>query len=388
MLRQQIGEFADYAAGIQRLQIALREAAGSEAEFERALEGARRGVERLNVPQEVATRSMTRLTAAVKGAGGTVNDAILVFNNVTAAIKGTGGSAQDIDGAMTALVQVFSKGKVSAEELSGQLGERLAGAVTRFADANNMSLQELQDALKKGEVGLEELMNFIIKLGDDFNGVGEKIAKSSQDAGARLQIAFNDMKIEVGTALQPIGAQFQDAFAEFVSDIAPTLVSVLPAIGQALLVVSNNVDVLAASLVGLGLVVVVNKLVAIHAGVGILSTNIAALNGLIAGTAKAIGFVTAALATNPFTVAAVAAAALGVAVFKANKNIEDFNDLIKDAPVDTLKGKIKDLKEEVAKTEMALLRMGVASQITLQGETRGSIGQSVLNEKLRTLEAN
>ncbi len=50
-----------------------------------------------------------------------------MFRNVTAAIKGTGGSAQDVEGAITAMVQVFSKGKVSAEELSGQLGERLAG---------------------------------------------------------------------------------------------------------------------------------------------------------------------------------------------------------------------------------------------------------------------
>ena len=56
MLRQQIGEFAEYAAGIQKLEIALREAAGSEEEFAKAVAGARRGVEELNVPQEVATR--------------------------------------------------------------------------------------------------------------------------------------------------------------------------------------------------------------------------------------------------------------------------------------------------------------------------------------------
>ena len=39
------------------------------------------------------------------------------------------------------------KGKVSAEELSGQLGERLPGAVTKFAEANDMTLPQLQESI-------------------------------------------------------------------------------------------------------------------------------------------------------------------------------------------------------------------------------------------------
>ena len=318
MLRQQIGEFAEYAAGIQKLEIALREAAGSEEEFAKAVAGARRGVEELNVPQEVATRSMTRLTAAVKGAGGSVSDAALVFNNVTAAIKGTGGSAQDVDGAITALVQVFSKGKVSAEELSGQLGERLAGAVTRFADANNLSLQGLQDALKKGEVGLDELMQFIVKLGEDFSGVGRKISKSSQDAGARLQIAFNDMKIEVGSALQPIGAEFQNAFAGFITDITPALLSALPAIGNVALLAANNLDILAAAAATVGAALVAVKWAAITEALAAMLVKITA----IVASVKAL---TLALATNPFFLIAAGAAAAAVAIGRAVTQNDRFN---------------------------------------------------------------
>ena len=48
------------------------------------------------------------------------------------------------------MVQTFSKGKVSAEELSGQLGEHYQHAVTKFAEANNMTLPELQQMLKNG----------------------------------------------------------------------------------------------------------------------------------------------------------------------------------------------------------------------------------------------
>lgn len=224
MFRQSLAAAADYAAGLQKMQIALRNAAGSQIEFDRAMAAANAATRELNVPQEVAIQGMTKLTAAVKGAGGQVNDAEVVFRNITAAIKGTGGSAQDVDSAITAMVQVFSKGKVSAEELSGQLGERLPGAVTKFAKANQMELPELQKALEQGQVGLNELMKFVVSLGDEYANVAKQIADSSQDAGARLTVAYNEMRIGVGSALQPLGALLQGAFASFIEKITPALI--------------------------------------------------------------------------------------------------------------------------------------------------------------------
>lgn len=224
MFRQSLAAAADYAAGLQKMQIALRNAAGSQIEFDRAMAAANAATRELNVPQEVAIQGMTKLTAAVKGAGGQVSDAEVVFKNVTSAIKATGGSAQDVDSAITAMVQVFSKGKVSAEELSGQLGERLPGAVTKFAKANQMELPELQKALEQGQVGLNELMKFVVSLGDEYANVAKQIADSSQDAGARLTVAYNEMRIGVGSALQPLGALLQDAFASFIEKITPALI--------------------------------------------------------------------------------------------------------------------------------------------------------------------
>jgi tape measure domain-containing protein len=240
MLRQQLGGFADYAAQIQKMEIALKNAAGSQDQFNQAVAAANFAVRNLNVPQDVAIQGMTRLTAAVIGAKGQVSDAELVFKNVTSAIKATGGSAEDVDGAITAMVQVFSKGKVSAEELSGQLGERLPGAVTKFAEANKMTLPELQKALEQGQVGLNELMNFIVQLGDEYSGVAQQIAGSSQDAGARLTVAFNDMRIAIGETLQPVGAQFQEAFAEFITDITPALVAAAKAVGEGIKFITDN----------------------------------------------------------------------------------------------------------------------------------------------------
>ena len=119
-MRRQLGEFADYAAEIKRLEIALEgitevqdDAVASQANYSRAVAAAADVTRDLNVPQEVAIRGITRLTAAVKGAGGGVADAELAFKNITSAISATGGGAEQVQGAVTALVQIFSKGKVS-----------------------------------------------------------------------------------------------------------------------------------------------------------------------------------------------------------------------------------------------------------------------------------
>ena len=170
---------------------------------------------------------MTRLAAAVTGAGGTVEHAAIAFHNVTAAIKGTAGSGEDVKSAITAMVQIFSKGRVSAEELSGQLGERFPGAVTKFQEANSdiyKSTADLQDALKKGEVGLKQLWEFVMLLGDEYTDTAAKIGASDEEAGARAVVQMNALRIHLGQLLKPIGAQFQVIQAQILEDIIPAIV--------------------------------------------------------------------------------------------------------------------------------------------------------------------
>jgi hypothetical protein len=99
----------------------------------------------------------------------------------------------------------------------------LPGAVTKFAEANNMTLPELQKSLKAGTVGLDELMKFIISLGPEYEETARAIANSSADAGARSAVAFQEVRRQVGEALQPIGAQLQQAFGKFALDILPAI---------------------------------------------------------------------------------------------------------------------------------------------------------------------
>lgn len=227
MGRQQLGLITTYAADISKLEIALKGVTKTQEEYQRALAASASVTRDFNVPQLEATRGMTQLSAAVIGAGGKVADAEVVFRNVTAAIKASGGTSEDAQGALTALGQVFSKGKVSAEELQGQLGERLPGAVTMFAKATGRTLPQLQKDLEQGVVGLADLMKFITSdqgLGQ-FEQRAKSVAQSSAEAGARLTTTWNDTKRAIGEALLPLGSELQDAFAGFLRDATPALVA-------------------------------------------------------------------------------------------------------------------------------------------------------------------
>ncbi len=210
---------AKYASEIQKLEIALMGVTKDQATFEKGLSIIAETSRRLNVPIAASTKQFTTLSASVLGSGGTIEDARKVFVGVSEAIKATGGNAEDVQSAIRAMSQIFGKGKVSAEELQGQLGERLAGAVVKFAEANGSSLQKLQKDLRDGTVGLDQVIKFAEKLNIDFGKTAEEVANSSADAGQRLQVQMDNFKLVIGRAVLPIGAAFQGMMSDIVLGI-------------------------------------------------------------------------------------------------------------------------------------------------------------------------
>ena len=215
-VRQQLGGTATYAAEIAKQRLALQLVTKEAGEYQRALAFVDDTSRKFAIPQEVITRQFTKLTASVKGAGGSVADAEKAFLGVAAGIRGTGGGLQDLDSALTATSQVFSKGKVSAEELRQQIGERLPGAFTLFAESMGMTPQELDKALEKGQVSLQDFQGFAEKLFADYGEAAKVIASGPEAAGDRLQTALSRLSESVGDLLRPIGAAFQTEFAKIV----------------------------------------------------------------------------------------------------------------------------------------------------------------------------
>jgi tape measure domain-containing protein len=218
-IRQALGATAEYSANLDKLRIALKGVTTSSEEYQQGLSFVQESTERFAIPQEILTRQFTKLQASVQGAGGNLDDTKTAFNGIVAAVRATGGSLSDVDAALTATAQVFSKGKVSAEELRQQIGERLPGAFTLFAESMGLTPAELDKALEQGKVSLQDFQGFAKAIFDRYGKNAEAIAKSPKAAGDQLQVELQKLQESVGRLLQPIGAFFQEIFGSIVRDI-------------------------------------------------------------------------------------------------------------------------------------------------------------------------
>lgn len=212
-VRQALAAAADYSAELEKQRIALRQVAGSTDGYRESLSFIQQVSKDFAIPQDILIKNFTRLSASVLGAGGNVKDAKDAFIGITAGIRGTGGSLENLDAALLATSQVFSKGKVSAEELRGQIGERLPGAFTLFASAIGKTPQQLDKALKDGSVSLNDFETFSKALFTRYGEAAKIIASSPESAGNRLETTLKSLQESIGTLLLPIGAAFQNTFS-------------------------------------------------------------------------------------------------------------------------------------------------------------------------------
>jgi len=218
MLRQAVGATATYAAELEKQRTALRQVIGSQEGYNESLKFVSQTSKELAIPQDIVLKNFTRLSASVIGAGGNVKDAEQAFKGISAGILGTGGSLENLDAALLATSQVFSKGKVSAEELRGQIGERLPGAFTLFAESMKKTPQELDKALQEGKVTLTDFQTFTKALFERYGEAAKIIASSPENAGNRLKTTMANLSESIGTLLKPIGAAFQNTFS-YVAEI-------------------------------------------------------------------------------------------------------------------------------------------------------------------------
>jgi len=139
-------------------------------------------------------------------AGTSLQDTEKIFNSVSVAAAAMKLSADQTDGAFKALEQMMSKGTVQAEELRGQLGERLPGAFSLAAKAMGVSTMELGKMMEKGELLASDLLP---KLADELNNKfasgAVKASNSIQASYNRLGNVFTDFKGIVLNVLDNLG---------------------------------------------------------------------------------------------------------------------------------------------------------------------------------------
>ena len=212
------------AAETQKFQQALRGITFGD-DYVAALESVDRLSESFQQDLGETTKQFTKLTAAATANGLSIKETEDIYKGLAAANVALGGDNERLQGILLATGQVLSKGKVQAEELRGQIGERLPGAFALFAEAIGKTPKELDQALNDGAVTVEDFLTFTEKLFKRFGKNAEEIVNGPALAGQRLEKALGDLQRNVGTLLAPIGAAFQNVFTEIVKAINSAIIA-------------------------------------------------------------------------------------------------------------------------------------------------------------------
>lgn len=99
-----------------------------------------------------------QLTGATKGTAIEGQKTRDIFTSVSRAMSALGKSTAETENALRAVSQIASKGTVSMEELRGQLGEALPGALKAAADGMGVTTQELIKMVESGGVLAKDLL--------------------------------------------------------------------------------------------------------------------------------------------------------------------------------------------------------------------------------------
>lgn len=183
---------------MQRLDTSLRAVSTSTADYNNAQALLLGTSNRLGVSYEALAQSYKGIKAATNGTVLEGKAIEKIFLSVVKASATLQLSAEDTKGALLALQQMISKGTVSAEELRGQLGERIPGAFRLFAEAAGVSEEKLGDMLKQGEIAATDIL--------------PKFAEKLETAfGAQAQANLNTM----GGSMQRLKDQTALLVAEF-----------------------------------------------------------------------------------------------------------------------------------------------------------------------------
>lgn len=117
------------------------------------------------------------------------------------AVSAIGGGADELNGIATALFQISTKGKLSAEEMN-QLAERGIPAWAILAEQQGKSIQEMMKLSEQGKLFADEVLPQLLEgLGERFGGAMEKQSKTYRGMMDTLR---NETKMFAGTLTESL----------------------------------------------------------------------------------------------------------------------------------------------------------------------------------------
>jgi tape measure domain-containing protein len=187
-------EVFDTTVRLDSLNSALKAVSKTEAEYAINQRFLLETSERLGLNILDLTQSYKLFYAASTLSGLSAEETRKIFNSVAESAATLKLSTADTQGVLLAFSQILGKGKVQAEELRGQIGERVPGAFSIAAKSIGRTEQELNKMLETGQVIAKDFLpKFAAELEKTFGTQGQEPVQGLQASINRLSNTFTSL---------------------------------------------------------------------------------------------------------------------------------------------------------------------------------------------------
>lgn len=191
-------EFINANTQLETLRRSLTIITGSTDEAARRIDFLREVADRTGQAVGQIADTYVKFTAATSAANVPLKTAEGVFTSITNAAGVLGLSTQRTQLILEALTQTVNKGKVSLEELQGQLGESLPGALAITAKGLNITTADLVKLVENGQLLTEDFLPALQR------GLNQTFGDGSKQIDGFIA-DWNRLKNTVTLAAQTIG---------------------------------------------------------------------------------------------------------------------------------------------------------------------------------------
>lgn len=236
---------------LDKLRTVLDFSSGSNLSSNSNLKFITQQVKDLKIPLQATVQGFTQLLAASRGTSLVNRDVRDISKGIGQASTVLSLSAEETQGSVLALSQMLSKGRVQAEELRGQLGERIPGAMGIAARSMGITEAALNRLMQTGNLASDVFApKFGRQLQAEFGDAAKYAAGNAQSAIFGVQNSYLQLQQSLGEDSATVtipGLNILSATLQFLAENAKTLRNVFAAlavtlsltIGKALLQVAT-----------------------------------------------------------------------------------------------------------------------------------------------------
>ncbi|MGE7136223.1 phage tail tape measure protein [Luteibacter sp. NPDC031894] len=207
-----VSNLLDAQKAAQQIHYSLLSATGSGTAADAAYKAVAATAEQLGLDLQSSALGFSSMSAAASANGVTMREQTALFDALARSSTVLHLSSEQTGRAITALSQIFGKGKIQAEELRQQLGDAVPGVVPRFQAAvmemvkgTDLAGKSFDQLLQSGDITVQRFLPALVQALNDTGRGAEQAAGGLNASINRLSTEWFKLKTDLS------GGLFSDA---------------------------------------------------------------------------------------------------------------------------------------------------------------------------------